>query len=153
MMVAVACDHGGFPLKAAVTACVVEAGHQVLDLGTSSDVPVDYPDFAAAAAEAVQQGRADRAIVLCGSGIGAGVVANKFRGIRAGVCHDVYSAHQAVEHDDVNVLALGARVVGVALAEELVRAFLAARYGGQERFARRLAKVTAIEAKWGGGGR
>ena len=153
MRVAVACDHGGLQREPAVTACVVELGHQVLDLGTSSDVPVDYPDFAAAAAEAVLDGRADRAIVLCGSGIGAGVVANKFRGIRAGVCHDVYSAHQAVEHDDVNVLALGARVVGVALAEELVRAFLSARYGGQERFARRLAKVAAIEAKWGGGKR
>ncbi len=151
MKVAVAADHGGFPLKAAVIACVRAAGHQVLDLGTNSEAAVDYPDFAAAAAEAVQQGRADRALVLCGSGVGAAVAANKFKGIRAGVCHDVYSAHQAVEHDDVNVLALGARVVGASLAEELVRTFLAARYTGEERHARRLAKVAALEARWGGG--
>jgi ribose 5-phosphate isomerase B len=151
MKVAVACDHAGFPLKAAVIACVRSLGHEALDMGTSSEAPVDYPDFAAAAAEAVQQGRAERAIVLCGSGVGAAVAANKLRGIRAGVCHDVYSAHQSVEHDDVNVLALGARIVGPSLAEELVRAFLSARYAGEERFARRLAKVTALEARWGGG--
>jgi ribose 5-phosphate isomerase B len=138
-------------LKAIVIACVRAAGHQVLDLGTNSEAAVDYPDFAAAAAEAVQQGRAERAIVLCGSGVGAAVVANKLKGIRAGVCHDVYSAHQAVEHDDVNVLALGARVVGASLAEELVRTFLAARYTGEERHARRLAKVAALETRWGEG--
>ena len=150
MKVAVACDHAGFPLKAAVIACVRACGHEPLDLGTNSEAAVDYPDFAAAAAEAVQQGRAERAIVLCGSGVGAAVVANKLRGIRAGVCHDAYSAHQAVEHDDVNVLALGARVVGSAVAEELVRTFLGARYTGEERHARRVAKLAALEARWGG---
>jgi ribose 5-phosphate isomerase B len=148
--VAVACDHGGFPLKATVIGAVITAGHEPIDLGTSSMDPVDYPDFAAAAARAVQEGRAERAIVLCGSGVGAAVVANKLPGIRAGVCHDVYSAHQAVEHDDVNVLALGARVIGGALAEELVRTFLHARYTAEPRHARRLAKVAALER---GGGR
>ena len=145
MRVAVAADHGGFPLKETVLATVRAAGHEPLDLGTTSTAPVDYPDFAAAAARAVQRGDAERAIVLCGSGVGAAVAANKLRGIRAGVCHDVYSAHQAVEHDDVNVLALGARVVGTALAEELVRAFLAARYTNEERHRRRLAKIQALE--------
>lgn len=149
MNVAVASDHGGWPLKEAVLATVRAAGHHALDLGTHSPAPVDYPDYAAAAARAVQSGEAERAIVLCGSGVGAAVVANKFRGIRAGVCHDVYSAHQAVEHDDVNVLALGARVVGVALAEELVRTFLAARFTNEERHRRRLAKVQALEGSAG----
>jgi len=145
MKVAVAADHGGWPLKEAVLAVVRAAGHEALDLGTDSAAPVDYPDYAAAAARAVQRGDAARAIVLCGSGVGAAVAANKLRGIRAGVCHDTYSAHQAVEHDDVNVLALGARVVGAALAEELVRAFLAARFTNEERHRRRLAKVKALE--------
>jgi ribose 5-phosphate isomerase B len=149
--VAVACDHGGFALKADVIAAVREAGHEPLDLGTHSTAAVDYPDFAVAAGRAVQEGRAERAIVLCGSGVGASVAANKLAGIRAGVCHDVYSAHQAVEHDDVNVLALGARVIGPALAAELVRTFLAARYTGEPRHARRLAKVTALEGDRGGG--
>jgi len=143
--VAIAGDHGGFPLKAAVIEAVRAAGHEPLDLGTHSTDPVDYPDFAAAAARAVQDGRAERAIVLCGSGVGAAVAANKLAGIRAGVCHDTYSAHQAVEHDDVNVLALGARVVGAALAAELVRAFLQARYTAEPRHARRLAKLIALE--------
>ena len=145
MKVAIAGDHGGFPLKAAVIEAVRAAGHEPLDLGTHSTDPVDYPDFAAAAARAVQDGRAERAIVLCGSGVGAAVAANKLAGIRAGVCHDTYSAHQAVEHDDVNVLALGARVVGAALAAELVRAFLQARYTAEPRHARRLAKLIALE--------
>jgi ribose 5-phosphate isomerase B len=145
MKVAVAADHGGWPLKATVLAAVRAAGHEPIDLGTHSADPVDYPDYAAAAARAVQRGDAERAIVLCGSGVGAAVVANKLRGVRAGVCHDVYSAHQGVEHDDVNVLALGARVIGAALAEELVRAFLAARFTGEERHRRRLAKVQALE--------
>jgi len=145
MKVAVAADHGGWPLKDMVLTTVRAAGHDPLDLGTHSAAPVDYPDFTAAAARAVQRGEAERAIVICGSGVGAAVVANKFRGIRAGVCHDTYSAHQAVEHDDVNVLALGARVVGVALAEELVRTFLAARFTNEERHRRRLAKVRALE--------
>ncbi|HWP66570.1 MAG TPA: RpiB/LacA/LacB family sugar-phosphate isomerase [Candidatus Limnocylindria bacterium] len=145
MKVAVAADHGGWPLKETVLSAVRGAGHEPLDLGTHSAAPVDYPDFAAAAARAVQRGEAERAIVICGSGVGAAVVANKLRGIRAGVCHDTYSAHQAVEHDDVNVLALGARVIGTALAEELVRAFLGARFTNEERYCRRLAKVRALE--------
>lgn len=145
MKVAVAADHGGWPLKDAVLAAVRAAGHEPLDLGTDSAAPVDYPDFAAAAGRAVVRGDAERAIILCGSGVGAAVAANKLRGIRAGVCHDVYSAHQAVEHDDVNVLALGARVVGAAVAEELVRTFLAARYTNEERHRRRLAKVRTLE--------
>jgi ribose 5-phosphate isomerase B len=145
MKIAVAADHGGWPLKEAVLAVVRAAGHEPLDLGTDSAAPVDYPDFTAKAARAVLRGDADRAIVLCGSGVGAAVAANKLRGIRAGVCHDVYSAHQAVEHDDMNVLALGARVVGTNLAEDLVRTFLAARYTNEERHRRRLAKVRALE--------
>ena len=150
MKVAIACDHGGFPLKATVIDAVRAAGHEPLDLGTGSTDPVDYPDFAASAARAVQAGRAERAIVLCGSGVGAAVAANKLAGIRAGVCHDTYSAHQAVEHDDVNVLALGARVIGIALATELVQTFLAARYTAEPRHARRLAKVVALEREGGG---
>jgi len=145
MRVAVAADHGGWPLKDAVIATVRGAGHEPIDLGTNSAAPVDYPDFAAAAARAILRGDAERAIVICGSGVGAAVAANKLRGIRAGVCHDTYSAHQAVEHDDVNVLSLGARVVGSALADELVRAFLGARYTNEERHRRRLAKVKVLE--------
>jgi ribose 5-phosphate isomerase B len=150
--VAVACDHAGFPLKATIVDAVRAAGHEPIDLGTGSTDPVDYPDFAAAAGRAVRDGRAERAIVLCGSGVGASVAANKLAGVRAGVCHDVYSAHQAVEHDDLNVLALGARVIGSALAVDLVRAFLDARYSGDPRHARRLAKIAALERNGGGGG-
>jgi ribose 5-phosphate isomerase B len=118
------------------------------DLGAKDDAPSDYPDFAEAVGEAVRTGRAERGIVVCGSGVGVVAAANKIPGVRAGLCHDHYSAHQGVEHDDMNVLALGARVVGEALALELVDAFLGARYGGEERHARRLAKVKAIEARW-----
>lgn len=150
MTIAIACDHGGYPAKAAVVTAVQAAGHDVLDLGTDSAEPVDYPDYAAAAAEAVRSGRADRAIVLCGSGVGAAMVANKIPGVRAGVCHDVYSAHQGVEHDDLNVLALGARIVGPALLADLVATFLRARFTGEERHRRRLAKVTALEERWHG---
>jgi ribose 5-phosphate isomerase B len=145
MKVAVATDHGGFPLKAGVLAAVRTAGCEAIDLGTHSDAPVDYPDYARAAAEAVQRGEVARAIVLCGSGVGAAIVANKLRGVRAGVCHDPYSAHQGVEHDDMNVLALGARVIGPSLAAELVATFLAARFSGDERHRRRLAKIAEIE--------
>jgi ribose 5-phosphate isomerase B len=150
MTVAVACDHGGFALKPVVIDAVRDAGHEPLDLGTHSTDAVDYPDFAVAAGRAIQDGRAERAIVLCGSGVGAAIAANKLRGVRAGVCHDAYSAHQAVEHDDMNVLALGARVIGPSLATELVRTFLAARYTAAPRHARRLAKVTALEGDPGG---
>jgi ribose 5-phosphate isomerase B len=149
MTVAVACDHAGFPLKAAILVAIADAGHESLDLGTNSITPVDYPDFTIAAGRAVLDGRAERAIVLCGSGVGAAVVANKLAGIRAGVCHDGYSAHQAVEHDDVNVLALGARIIGASLATDLVRTFLSARFTGEERHLRRLAKVRALEQQGG----
>ena len=145
MTIAVACDHGGFPLKAKIIETVRAAGHEVLDLGTNSTEPVDYPDFAAAAGRAVLDGRATRAIIVCGSGVGASVAANKLVGIRSGVCHDVYSAHQAVEHDDMNVLALGARVIGDELAADLVRTFLGAQYTEAPRHVRRLAKVAALE--------
>lgn len=150
MRIAVACDHGGYPLKETVVTAIRAAGHDVLDLGTDSADAVDYPDYAIAAAEAVREGRVDRAIVLCGSGVGAAVVANKVPGVRAGVCHDVYSAHQGVEHDDLNVLALGARVVGPALVADLVETFLRARFSGAERHQRRLRKVTALEERYDG---
>jgi len=147
MRVAVACDHAGFPLKKTILSAIRDSGHEPLDLGTHGPEPVDYPDYAKAAGVAVREGKAERAIVLCGSGVGACIVANKLHGIRAGVCHDVYSAHQAVEHDDMNVLCLGARVIGAALAPELVQTFLAARFTGEERHVRRLDKVNAIEAE------
>src|SRR5262249_55198811 len=144
MKVAVGSDHAGFTLKQEVAASLRAAGHDVLDVGTDSTAPVDYPDFAEKVALAVRDGRAERAVLICGSGVGASVAACKVPGIRAAVCHDTYSAHQGVEHDDMNVLVLGGRVVGPALAHELVQAYVAARYTGEERHARRLAKVQAI---------
>lgn len=149
MKIAVACDHGGFPLKAKVIEVIRKAGHEAIDLGTHSADSVDYPDYARAAGEAIQQGRAERAIILCGSGVGACVAANKMRGVRAGVCHDTYSAHQGVEHDDMNTLALGARIIGPELVPELVNAFLGARFTNEERHRRRLNKVLEIEASGG----
>ncbi len=145
MRIAVAADHAGFPLKSAIIALVRSEGHEVLDLGTDSTEPVDYPDYAEKVGRALQAGEADRAVLLCGSGVGAAVAANKLKGVRAGLCHDTYSAHQAVEHDNVNVLALGARVIGPALAEDLVRTYLRAEYSGEARHARRLAKIDALE--------
>jgi len=147
MRIAVAADHAGFPLKDGVIDVLRGLGHDVLDLGTHNHEPVDYPDFAEAAGRAVIEGRADRAIILCGSGVGASVAANKLPGIRAAVCHDTYSAHQGVEHDDMNVLAIGARVVGPAVAAEVVGAFVTARFSGEERHVRRLNKVLAIERR------
>ncbi|MFL5302843.1 MAG: ribose 5-phosphate isomerase B [Anaeromyxobacteraceae bacterium] len=148
MRIALAGDHAGFALKQKVRAHLAARGVEVDDLGADDDAPSDYPDFAEAVGEAVRTGRAARGVVVCGSGVGVVAAANKIPGVRAGLCHDHYSAHQGVEHDDMNVLALGARVVGEALALELVDAFLGARYGGEERHARRLAKVNAIEARW-----
>jgi len=149
MKIAVACDHGGFPIKDVILTAVQAAGHTVLDLGAKNAEPSDFPDFAEKVGRAIQEGRADRGILLCGSGVGACIAANKFRGVYAAVCHDTYSAHQVVEHDDMNVLCLGARVVGPALAQDLVASFLAARFigndPGQERFARRVAKVRKFE--------
>ncbi len=148
MKIAVACDHGGFPLKAKLLETLQNAGHQTLDLGTCSTAAVDYPDFAKAAAEAVLSGQAERAILICGSGAGACVAANKFRGIRAATCHDTFSAHQCVEDDNVNILCLGARVIGPELAVELVRTYVAAKFSHAERHQRRLAKIAAFEANF-----
>jgi RpiB/LacA/LacB family sugar-phosphate isomerase len=149
MRVALAADHAGFALKQELAPFLESLGHAVLDLGTDSAAPVDYPDFAEAAARAVLEKRADRGVLLCGSGVGASVAANKLPGIRAGLCHDTYSAHQGVEHDDMNVLVLGARVIGSALAQELVETFLRAAFSGEERHRRRLAKIVALEARYG----
>jgi RpiB/LacA/LacB family sugar-phosphate isomerase len=148
MKLVVGSDHAGFVLKQEVAEALRKEGHEVLDVGTGSTAPVDYPDFAEAVGLAVRDGRAERGVLICGSGVGAAVAANKVRGIRAGICHDTYSAHQGVEHDDMNVLVLGGRIVGPALAHELVRAFVAARYSGEERHARRLAKVMALESRF-----
>jgi ribose 5-phosphate isomerase B len=148
MRIAIASDHAGFPLKAELAPELARLGHELLDLGTCSTDPVDYPDYAEAIGAALCEGRADRGVLICGSGVGASVAANKHPGIRAGLCHDSYSAHQGVEHDDMNVLVLGARVIGSALAFELVRDFLAARFSGEERHVRRLGKVKAIERRY-----
>ncbi len=145
MKIGVAVDHAGFPLKERVVQVAVQLGHEVTDLGTWSTEPVDYPDFAQALGEAVHAGRVERGILLCGSGVGASVAACKLRGIRAAVCHDTYSAHQGVEHDDLNILVMGARVIGPELVPELVTAFLHARFSGEERHVRRLAKIAALE--------
>jgi ribose 5-phosphate isomerase B len=149
MKIAVAADHAGYPLKDRVIEDLRSLGHAPIDLGTCSTDPVDYPDFARAVAQAVLDGQADRAVLLCGSGAGACVAANKFKGIRAATCHDSFSAHQCVEDDDVNVLCLGSRVVGPALAVELVRNYVGASFSGAERHRRRLAKVAAFEEQFG----
>jgi len=144
--VAIGSDHAGFALKAHLVPFVRSLGHEVRDLGTHDERPVDYPDFAAKVGHAVIDGEAERGIVLCGSGLGASIAANKIPGVRAGNVVDHYSAHQGVEHDDMNVLVLGGRIIGTAVAEELVAAFLAARFSGEERHLRRLHKVLALEA-------
>ncbi len=152
MRIALAADHAGFLLKERIRERLAARGEDVLDLGAHDEVPSDYPDFALAVGTALAEGRAERGILVCGSGVGVVAAANKIPGVRAGLCHDHYSAHQGVEHDDMNVLALGARVVGEALALELVDAFLAARFSGEERHARRLAKLRALEARFLRGG-
>jgi len=148
MRIAVAADHAGFPLKERVIDEVRKLGHEALDLGTNSHDAVDYPDYARAVAEALRDGRAERAVLICGSGAGACVAANKFRGIRAATCHDTFSAHQGVEDDGVNVLCLGARVVGQELAAELVRTYLNARFSDVERHRRRVAKIEQFEEEF-----
>jgi ribose 5-phosphate isomerase B len=148
MKIACAFDHAGFPLKQIVLEVVTAAGHEAVDLGTNSTDPVDYPDTARSAAELIRSGEADRAVVVCGSGAGVAVAACKFPGIRAACAHDHYTGHQCVEHDDVNVLCLGARVIGPATATEIITAFLAAEFTGEERHARRLGKINAIEAEF-----
>lgn len=145
MRVAVGADHAGYPLKQLVAEALRQEGHQVLDLGAHSTEPSDYPLFAKAVGEAVRSGRADRAVLACGSSAGACVAANKLRGIRAATAHDCYTAVQMVEHDDVNVCCLGARVIGPELALTVVRAFLSAEFSGEERHRRRLAQLAALE--------
>lgn len=146
MRIAVGCDHAGFPLKEPAVREMRRLGHDVVDLGTNSSDAVDYPDYAQAVAEAVMRGEAERGLMICGSGVGATVVANKVPGVRAATCHDTYSAHQGVEHDDMNMLSLGARVVGEALALEIIGSFLGATFSNEERHVRRLAKINALEA-------
>jgi ribose 5-phosphate isomerase B len=147
MTIAIGADHGGFSLKGEVAEWLRGGGHEVWDAGAHRyEAGDDYPDFAQAVAERVASGAAARGVIVCGSGVGASVVANKVKGARAGLCHDTYSARQGVEHDDMNVLCLGARIIGPALAREVVSAFLSARFSGEERHVRRLAKIRALEA-------
>jgi ribose 5-phosphate isomerase B len=148
MRVAIGTDHAGFPLKAAVVEEVLRLGHDVIDKGTDSTAPVDYPDYAEAVGLAVASRDAERGVIVCGSGVGASIAACKIPGVRAAVCHDTYSAHQGVEHDDMNVLTLGARIIGEELAKELVAAFLGAEFSHDPRHERRLAKVLAIEERY-----
>jgi len=145
MKIAVAGDHAGFPLKQWISAELRKEGHEIVDLGAHDEKPSDYPDYARAIGKAVMAGEVARGILICGSGIGACVAANKIKGIRAGLAHDTYSGHQGVEHDDMNVLCLGARVIGPAPALEIVRAFMAARFTNEERHARRVKKILEIE--------
>ena len=150
MIIAVGTDHAGFPLRGLVLDTIRATGHEVLDCGAFSMEPGDdYPDFAACVARAIIEGRAERGVLLCGSGVGASVAANKVTGIRSGLCHDTFSARQGVEDDDMNVLALGARVVGPAIAAELIRAFLGARFSGAARHRRRLEKIQRMEHDFG----
>ena len=148
MRIALSADHAGFDMKRDLAALLGTQGHDVLDLGTHSTAAVDYPDSAEAVAMALRDGRADRGICVCGSGAGVSIAANKFPGIRAAVCHDCYTAHQAVEHDDMNVLCIGARVIGPALAWDIIAAFLGASFSGELRHQRRLDKILAIEGRF-----
>jgi RpiB/LacA/LacB family sugar-phosphate isomerase len=148
MRIALGSDHAGFDLKKSIVTFVRELGHEPVDLGTFTTDPVDYPDYAEKVGVAVRDGQVERGIVICGSGVGASVAANKVQGVRAGLCHDTYSAHQGVEHDDMNVLVLGARVIGTEMAKELVRAYVAATFSAEERHIRRLQKVNLLEQKY-----
>jgi RpiB/LacA/LacB family sugar-phosphate isomerase len=148
MRIVIGADHAGFELKQILAAYLRHQGHEVIDKGTDSDQPVDYPDFAEAVGNAVLAGAAERGVLVCGSGVGASVSANKIPGIRAGLCHDSYSAHQGVEHDDINILVLGARIIGVEVARELVDRFLAAKFNGEERHRRRVGKISALERRY-----
>ena len=146
MRIAIACDHAGFALKATIAKDVADLGHEIMNLGTDNpDVAVDYPDMAEVLCRTIQSEEADRGILICGSGVGGSIAANKMKGIRASVCHDSYSAAQGVEHDDMNVLCLGGRIIGSALATELVKAFLFASFSGDDRHVQRLNKVKALE--------
>ncbi len=145
MIVVIGSDHAGFQLKTALDPFLKSLGHTVLDIGAYDDKPSDYPDFAVLVGKAILDRKADRGILICGSGVGVSVAANKIVGIRAAVCHDSYSAHQGVEHDNMNVLVMGSRIIGEKLAEDLVRNYLSANFTNEERHLRRLAKVHAIE--------
>ncbi|MBI5568672.1 MAG: ribose 5-phosphate isomerase B [Desulfomonile tiedjei] len=149
MKIAFGSDHAGFALKEELLDFLKDSGHILIDLGTFSTAPVDYPDFAAAVGRAVQTGEVDRGVIVCGSGVGACIAANKLHGVRGGICHDTYSAHQGVEHDDMNVLCLGARIIGIELAREIVRTFLAAVFTAEERHVRRLSKVIRLDETGG----
>jgi RpiB/LacA/LacB family sugar-phosphate isomerase len=148
MRIVIGSDHAGFEMKQNLLAFVRGLGHEVVDVGTKDATPVDYPDFAEAVGMAVRDGRAERGVLICGSGVGASVAANKIYGIRAGLCHDSYSAHQGVEHDDMNVLVLGSRIIGPELAHDLVRIFLAATFSGEARHVKRLKKVHDMETRF-----
>ncbi|MFZ0534872.1 MAG: ribose 5-phosphate isomerase B [Anaerolineales bacterium] len=145
MRIALACDHGGYSLKNIIKERILTSGYSVIDLGTDNTVSVDYPDYAEKIGIAIKSGEAERGILICGSGVGASIAANKIKGIYAAVCHDTYSAHQGVEHDNMNVLCLGARVIGPELATELVEAFLNAKFSNEERHVRRVNKIYKIE--------
>jgi RpiB/LacA/LacB family sugar-phosphate isomerase len=148
VIIAIGGDHAGFYLKESTKKWIEDAGHKVLDLGTCDTEAVDYPDFAAAVGRAIVEGRAERGIVVCGSGAGAAIAANKIRGIRAALAHETYTAHQAVEHDDVNVITMGERVIGAAIAQEIVETFLQAKFTGEERHLRRLGKIAKLEEEF-----
>ena len=149
MRIAIAGDHAGFPLKKVLAAAIAAAGHELVDFGTNDALtPSDYPDFAVLVCDALKAGKVDRGVLVCGSGVGVSVAANKYPGIRAALCHDTYSAHQGVEHDDMNVLCLGARIVGEELAKEIVKSFVGATFTREERHQRRLGKVLAIEKRF-----
>jgi len=153
MRIAIGSDHAGFSLKSRLVGTLRDHGHEVVDVGTDSDRAVDYPDYAEAVAVAVRRGSVDRGVMICGSGVGASVAANKVPGIRAAVCHDTYSARQGVEHDDMNILVLGGRIVGAALAAEVLEAFLGARFSNEERHRRRIGKIRLLEGRdWSGDG-
>jgi RpiB/LacA/LacB family sugar-phosphate isomerase len=148
MRIVIGADHAGYDLKQIIAAYLRHLGHEIIDKGTDSDDPVDYPDYAEAVALAIVDGEAERGVLICGSGVGTSVAANKIPGIRAGLCHNTYAARQGVEHDDMNVLVLGARVIGIELARELVDNFLRAKFNGEERHRRRVAKIKALEGRY-----
>jgi RpiB/LacA/LacB family sugar-phosphate isomerase len=148
MRIVIGADHAGYELKQIIGAYLRHLGHEVIDKGTESEDPVDYPDYAEAVAMALVDGEAERGLLICGSGVGASVAANKIPGVRAGLCHNTYAARQGVEHDDMNVLVLGARVIGVEMARDLVNHFLAAKFNGEERHRRRVAKIKALEGRY-----
>lgn len=150
MRIVIGSDHAGFELKGTIVSYIQDLGHQIIDVGTNNAEPVDYPEYAEAVGKAILEERADRGIMICGSGVGASIAVNKLPGIRAGLCHDTYSAHQGVEHDNINVLIMGARVIGIETARELVRAYIGAEFTKEERHLRRLDKLSKLEEKYRG---